>query len=161
MKKRIRKPKTKYSTVKKDKVTGKIIRTHVETSIERAIRLLLNSCKIPYIQEFHLKNKYYDFLIFEYVSDDIQKPIGLIEVNGDYFHAREYIVEQTKKYTKLTKVQKRNVQNDKRKRFIAEEHKMPLLYLWEKEINEDMKATKKKLLAFILENHGSIPNHPL
>lgn len=157
MKKRKRTPK--YSTLSKNKKTGVITRTHKETSIEREIRLLLQSSNIPFLQEFNLKNKYYDFLIFDYISDDIQIPIGLIEVNGDYFHAREYIVENTK-YTKLTRVQKRNVQNDKKKRALAEDHKIPLLYIWEKEIKEDMKQVKKKLLNFIKKNYGKIPNQP-
>jgi G:T-mismatch repair DNA endonuclease (very short patch repair protein) len=154
------KKKPKYSSLSKNKKTGVITRTHRETSIEKEIRLLLQSSRIPFLQEFHLKNKYYDFLIFDYIDDDIQVPIGLIEVNGDYFHARDYIVEQSQQYTKLTRVQKRNVQNDKRKRALAQDHKMPLLYIWEKEIKEDMKQVKKKLLAFIEENYGKIPNQP-
>lgn len=153
-----RKRKENYSKFVKNKIDNKLIRIHKETSIEKKIRLLLQSCKIPFIQEFKLKNKYFDFLIFDYINEDIQIPVCIIEVNGDYFHAREYIIEQKKPYTKLTKIQKRNVQNDKKKKFIAQEYKFPIIHIWETDIKKDMKCVKKQLMSFLKEVYGKIPS---
>jgi hypothetical protein len=148
------KTKTYSKLVKKNgKVVGRI---HQETSIEKTFRLLLQSCKIPYLQEFHLAPKYYDFLIIDSPEPEVVIPVLLVEIHGDYFHGREYIVEKTIGFSKLKRIQKKNIFNDRRKRLLAEQKQLPLLTIWERDL-QDMTAVKETLYSELKKVYGEIP----
>jgi G:T-mismatch repair DNA endonuclease (very short patch repair protein) len=154
--KKVYKKKTYSKLVKKN---GKVIgRIHEETSIEKAFRLLLQSCKIPFLQEFHLTPKYYDFLIIHPIDQDTIVPVLLVEIHGDYFHGREYVIEKTVGFSKLKRIQKKNVINDRRKRLLAEQKNLPLLTIWERDLR-DMQSVKEALYSELIKVYGEIPQY--
>jgi hypothetical protein len=116
-----------------------------ETSIERKIREYLDSVGIPYIQEYGIKHKIktrklevyrvYDFLI-EGVNKEGKPFKFLCECDGSYFHSSDYL-EGKVPLSKLTKLQKSNLRNDKLKDKIAKEKGIPLLRFKEKDIKWD------------------------
>lgn len=69
----------------------------------------------------------------------------IIEVNGGYWHADPRLYEGKK----LTRVQKHDIRVDDYKKKWALLHGIPILYIWEKDINENpsevMKILKKRL----------------
>jgi hypothetical protein len=149
--------KKSYSKLVKN--NGKVVgRIHHETSIEKIFRLFLQSCKIPYIQEFHLGSKYYDFLIIDSPEPEIVIPVLLVEIHGNYFHAWNYIVEKTTTFSKLKRIQKKNIYNDRRKKLLAEQYNMPLLTIWETDL-ENMNFVKETLYTELLKVYGEIPRY--
>lgn len=106
----------------------------IESSIERKVRELLESLGIPFIQEKKLqwkgKWKSFDF----YVSDGLNYSF-LIECDGDYWHN-----ENGK-----TKIQKKNIANDKFKNELAQHFGIPLLRFKEKEIKTNINKIKQEI----------------
>jgi len=121
--------------------------TQKETSIERRIRVLLDSMGLYYVQEKKLtwknKNRYFDF----FVTDGLNYSF-LIENDGDYWHATEY-TEGIMKYKDLTAVQKKNLRNDKFKTNMAKELGIPLLRFTESEIKNNINYCKECILQMI------------
>ena len=58
----------------------------------------------------------------------------LIEVQCDYWHANSDVYRNTE----LTEVQKSNVQRDVDKKKVALENSYKIVYLWEKDIKENI-----------------------
>jgi len=117
--------------------------TQKESKIEKKVRLFLEQEGYPYIQEYGItyKNRYksYDF----YISDGVNYTF-LVEVHGDYWHAYDYH-QGTESHSKLSKIQKKNLRNDKLKEKIAKEKGLPLLVIWETDIKRNFRKIKKEL----------------
>ncbi len=117
-----------------DKATGK----HKESDIEKILRIWLQESGIPFVQEkfvnYKGKWKSYDFLI----TDGLNYTF-LLEADGDYWHDPNG----------KSKLQKKNVRNDKLKNKIAKEMGIPLLRFPETEIKNAFKSVAEKILKEI------------
>jgi len=120
--------------------------TQKENSIEKKIRLILDSLGLFYIQEkkftWQGKNRYFDFYVTNGVSG------FCCEIMGTYWHSQKYL-EGTQKYATLTKIQKKNLRNDKFKREMLQDLGIPLLCLWEDEIKRSIDETSKKIIKYV------------
>jgi len=117
--------------------------TRIETSIEKKIRKFLEKNNIPFTPEkfieYHGKWKCYDFLITDGLNFTF-----FIEADGDYYHCTEYH-EGKIAFSKLSKVQKKNYYNDKRKNFIAKKLGIPLLRFNEKQIKNGFQQVSESI----------------
>ena len=120
--------------------------TQKENSIERRVRVLLDSMGVYYEQEKRLtwkgKVKYFDF----YITDGLNSFV--IECHGTYWHALEWH-EGLKKKMELTKLQRKNLRNDKFKAQMVQALGIPLLCLWEDEIKTNIESVKTKILEML------------
>lgn len=107
----------------------------------RFAKNFLKKLGIKYQTQFKAESigRYYDFYI--------ESANLLIEIDGGYWHSDPRIYEGKE----LTPTQKRNKRVDKDKDKWAKEHKIPLLRLWEDDINnkpdEVMELLKKEILV--------------
>ena len=128
-----------------------------ESSIEKKVRELLTAEGIYHIQEYSVRHtlkgktkenyKVYDFCVRGTNKKDKQF-MFLIECDGTYWHGHAYL-EGTKPYSKLTKIQKRNLKNDKLKDKIAKEIGMPLLRLKECDIKFNINGVKDDIYKMV------------
>lgn len=130
-----RKPSKKQKAIKMLQKYKNADGTQKETSIEKVIRLYLDSIGVYYQQEYPVEykghHKYYDF----YVTNGLT---GFwIEANGDYFHKNPNI-QNGRSNKKITKMQRKNMINDQLKMKIAKERGIPLLIFWEEEIKNKL-----------------------
>ena len=96
------------------------------TSIEYYVANYLDSENIIYEEQYNFDKYRYDFYL---------KDLNLlIEVQGDYWHANPDVYRNTE----LTEVQKSNVQRDVDKKKVALENSYKIVYLWEKDIKENL-----------------------
>jgi hypothetical protein len=135
--------------------------THRESRPEKEIRQILISLNIPFKQEYRLshrnKVKSYDFCVYQYKMGIEQLEWRLlIEVHGDYFHSLCFF-EGIKKRHKLNKMQKKNLRNDILKRKISKLNNIPIIYVWENEIKNNIEAVKEKIKRSI----EHIKNNPM
>ena len=116
--------------------------TQKETGIERRMRVLLDSMGLYYIQEkaFSLngKTRIFDF----YVTTGTMS--FCIECDGDYWHATAY-QEGDQKYSELSKLQKKNLRNDKLKNNMMHELGIPLLRFSETDIKRNIKYVEERI----------------
>ena len=100
---------------------------------ERFARDFLDKFKIHYIYQFKAESigRYYDFYI---PSANL-----LIEVDGDYYHAYGLVYEQ------MSPMQKRNSRVDKEKDHWAYANGIPLIRIWEHDINNHPESVMKIL----------------
>lgn len=121
--------------------------TKVETKPERLIKEVLRELGISFQQEYGIKyEKYYRVYDFYcYVQDRYSL---LIECDGCFFHAKEYYTED-KPLSKLHKIQRKNIRNDKLKTKIAKELGIPLLRFWEDDIKNNPNKCKEQIQALI------------
>jgi G:T-mismatch repair DNA endonuclease (very short patch repair protein) len=151
------KKKNKDKYLKKKKKAIKILKSYEgkETSIEKKIREFLDKEGIYYKQEYGVEcyvkekrhYKVYDF----YISGTNEKGNMfhfLVEADGDYWHGSAYLEGNTP-YSKLTKIQKRNLRNDKLKTNIAKQIGLPLLRFKEKEIKFNFDKVQKDIKDLI------------
>ena len=115
---RSKKPHPKYGTSKLEK---------------RFAKEFLEKLGIKYEEQFEAKDitRYYDFYLPEYRV--------LIEVDGDFYHS------YGKVYEEMNPMQKRNARVDKIKDNWALEHGIPLIRIWEHDINENPQKVMKIL----------------
>jgi very-short-patch-repair endonuclease len=103
----------------------------IESRPEKQLKEIFLKNNISFIQNKWLTyngiTKCYDFLINDKT---------LIEVDGIYWHAKEYY-EQKTEYNDLSDVQKSNILNDKIKDNIAYAFGYKLIRIWEDEINNE------------------------
>lgn len=148
-------PKHLLKFKKVDKKTGKLVQK--ENNFEKKIRLILQSLSIDFHQEHKINfrgyRKSYDF--FCYRDSSIENYSFFIECHGSYFHGAEFICEDypfKKKKQKKTRLQKKNIRNDKIKSIIAKKIGVPLLVIWEWELEISPKMVRKKIKNFFNEN---------
>ena len=124
-----------------------------ETLPEKMFRELLDSLYVSYKQEYKLshreKVKSYDFCIYQYKvgSEDFQWRI-LCEIQGDFWHGSDFFTGKKKRF-QLTKIQKRNIKNDILKYTIANNYKIPIIYIWEHELKNDLGDIREKVKRMI------------
>lgn len=122
-----------------------------ENHIEKKFRIFLEENGIYFIQEYPIKHtlkntkkelyKVYDF----YITDGVTYSF-LVELDGDYFHAKNYQEGTT---NRLTYIQKKNLRNDKKKDRIAKEIGIPLIRFFESDIKYRFDDVKETILLLI------------
>lgn len=104
-----------------------------KTSPQLIINNLLNNIHINYTNEYSI-----DFYLVDNYLDDYNL---ILEVNGDYYHSNPLI------YSKINETQAKNVSKDKRKdKYIMKYHNIKTLYLWEYDINNNIKLCENIIL---------------
>lgn len=111
-------------------------KSYRKTGIEIKIENLLQDLNLKYKYSFILKNRQFDFLLFD-------KKI-IIECHGDYWHGNP----SSKKVIKngLSERQKMKQIDDNIKEKIANENGYKYIFFWEKDINENLSFIKNKLI---------------
>lgn len=139
-----------------------------ESKVERETRLILDSLGFPYHQEFNIKykkhNKFYDFFVF---SED--KTIAFIVECHSYWHYPDRLPDYQKLIEiqneksgkkkrvkkKPTKTQKKNMRNDKLKEKMAKVLGIPLIVVWEHELENYPKVAIKRIKEEWLRQENS------
>ena len=86
----------------------------------------LEKLGVKYIYQFEVKEigRWYDFYLPDHTL--------IIEIDGSYYHADPRVVKEDK----LTPMHKHNIRVDKYKNKWALSHGIPILRIWEKDIND-------------------------
>ena len=125
---------------------------------EKFAKNFLDKVNIEYTYQFKAESigRYYDFYL---------PTIGvIIEINGGYWHSDPRLYEGKE----LTPTQKKNKRVDKLKKKWADEHKIPIYYFWEDDINKNPKLVLEQLKELIIketknyqlkENKKNRPNY--
>lgn len=104
---------------------------------EKFARDFLDKLKVNYVYQFKAESigRYYDF----YLPDNQL----IIEIDGDYWHSKGLVYEE------MTPTQKRNKRVDKQKDHWALINGIPILRIWESDINKHpekvMEVLKERL----------------
>lgn len=130
--------------------------TRKETNIERQMKRILDSLSkhgLKYKQEAPIKygknSKFFDFLIWVEDGNGFPLKAFFIEAHGDFYHAKEYY-EGKKTKNELCYVQKKNLNNDKRKFLLAKKNQMEIIYFWESDIMSKGSWVKDKIKKILL-----------
>ena len=99
----------------------------LETFFEERVLKPLN---VKYSDQKKVSTKYYDFYLPEYNL--------LIEVDGDYYHAKD-------RDKKLNEMQKKNIVNDHKKNIIANSKGYNIIRFWESTIKNKTLTVIKEL----------------
>ena len=137
---RIRKNLSSYKTI--DPITGKV--KQKESKPEIRVKYILRSLGVLFEQEYkirYLKSfKSYDFYCFKQGEYKL-----LVEIDGQYWHAYDY-QEGHVPLSKLSKLQRRNIRNDRKKDILAKKSGIKLLRFWEKDIKTRVGWVKKQIV---------------
>lgn len=116
---RSKKPHPKYGTSKLEKKFAKDF---------------LKKLGIKYEEQFYAESikRYYDFYLTDYKI--------IVEIDGDYWHS------YGKVYEEMTPTQKKNARVDKIKDEWALSHGIPIIRIWEHDINENPERVRKMLI---------------
>lgn len=130
--------------------------TRKETNIEKQMKRILDSLSkhgIKYKQEAPIKygkcSKFFDFLVWIEDGNGFPLRAFFIEAHGDFYHAKEYY-EGKKTKSELCYVQKKNLNNDKRKFLLAKKNQMEIIYFWESDIMSKGTWVKEKIRKIVL-----------
>ena len=106
---------------------------------ETFAKKILDKLNIEYQYQYKAESieRYFDFFIIPYKI--------ILEVNGGYWHSDPRLYEGKE----LTPTQKKNKKIDKLKKKWADEHKIPIYYFWEKDINEKTDEVLEELKKII------------
>ena len=107
------------------------------TAPERSFELLLKEIGIKYETQKIVGGKIYDFFI---PSKNI-----LVEVDGDYWHAKD------KELKEMSAMQKRTFYNDIKKNAIAKNNGYEIERVWEEEIMKNYELTKSRFKYLLID----------
>jgi endogenous inhibitor of DNA gyrase (YacG/DUF329 family) len=118
------------------------------TSIQIKIKEIVDELSMNFEEEIPFKY---------YVLDFYNKENCLgIEVMGDYWHANPI---KYKDYDSLHDIQKKDVIRDKSKNtYLKKYHNVNILYLWEKDINDNPELCKKLIIDYV-KNNGILKDY--
>ena len=118
---------------------------------ERFATEFLDKIGVEYIYQYKAESigRYFDFRI---------KPYGpIIEIQGSYWHGDKRLYEESE----LNSIQKRNKRVDEKKLKWCQMNGIPIIYIWEKDINSDpdgvLNYLREKLKKYITKRpikHG-------
>ena len=144
------KPRSKTVKKKKKMTVSEIIKRNIERSKKshpkygtsklekKCAKEFLDKLGVKYEEQYFAEsiNRYYDFYLPECRV--------LIEVDGDYWHS------YGKVYEEMTPTQKKNARVDKIKNEWALSRGIPIIRIWEHDINEN----PQKVMKILKENIG-------
>lgn len=108
-----------------------------DTTVEIFVEELIKEKGWKYIPQKAIRYLNYDFYLTELNV--------LLEVQGDYWHTNPRVYPDGPKNS----VQRENIQKNKNKREVAESQKIPLLEIWELDIQKSPEKTKEQILSFV------------
>lgn len=121
----------------------------LNSNIQLKINGILDKNDIKYEREYSIK--YYS--IDNYLIDSNL----MIEVMGDYWHGSP--LKYNAQTTNLNKTQKKDIQYDKQKHtYVKRYREIEILYLWEKDVDENIELCEKLILEYI-KNNGILENY--
>lgn len=114
----------------------------VKSNLEIKINDILKLLNIKFEDQYYIRDikAYYDFYLIDYNI--------LIEIHGDFWHCNPLTEFKNPKY----ECQIKNLEKDKIKERWCDDNNIPLLKIWESEINDNIQSVTKNLLEFIEEN---------
>lgn len=121
----------------------------LETTIQKTIDNLLRDNNISFERE----------KVFDYYSVDNYLPEcnGIIEVMGDYWHTSPLKYNKDKYY--INEMQRKQLHRDKLKySYITNNYSIPILYLWETDINQNLSLCLELIKKYI-ENNKILKNY--
>lgn len=139
------KPRSRTVKKKRKPTISEIIKKNIERSKkphpkygtskleQKFAKDFLKKLGIKYEEQFYAESikRYYDFYLTDYRV--------LVEIDGDYWHS------YGKVYEEMTPTQKRNARVDKIKNEWALSHGIPIIRIWEHDINENPEKVFKIL----------------
>ena len=140
----------KKKVVKKPYQTRKVVPTkhHLPGTSkleEKFATEFLEKLGVKYIYQFEAKDigRWFDFAII--LGENVMTPgsLILIEIDGSYWHSDPRLVKEDK----MNQMQKHNKKIDELKNKWALMHGIPLIRIWEKDINEKPGEVLKELKA--------------
>lgn len=153
IKQKIIKSRKRKRAKSESKIKGTIrsIRKKGTTSIEEKIKTLLESMNLKFLKEAAIKiggvTKFYDFYVFKKNEYEF-----FVECHGGYWHPMIFENNEEKlsiPKEKLTRLQKRNIKNDRFKMRLSERLGIPLLIFYENDINKNIDKLKNIILEQI------------
>ena len=114
---------------------------------DRFAKEFLDKLGVKYTRQYKAEDigRYYDFFIIIEGKSGI-----LIEIDGDYFHSFGLVHEEK------NRMQKHNEYVDKVKDEWAIKHKIPLLRIWEHDINDNPGIVLKELKQIVQKYQGKV-----
>ena len=114
---------------------------------DRFAKEFLDKLGVKYTRQYKADDigRYYDFFIIIEGKSGI-----LIEIDGDYFHSFGLVHEEK------NRMQKHNEYVDKVKDEWAIKHKIPLLRIWEHDINDNPGIVLKELKQIVQKYQGKV-----
>ena len=120
-----------------------------DSNIQLIVNNILNKNNINYKREFIVKYYAIDNYLIDYNL--------MIEVMGDYWHTSPLKYNDNK--YKINKIQQKGLLHDKQKHtYIKTHNNIEILYLWEGDINNNIKLCEKLILKYI-ECNGILGNY--
>lgn len=120
-----------------------------DSNIQLKINQILNDEEIKYEREYIIKYYAIDNYLYDFNL--------IIEVMGDYWHGNP--IKYNEDRYMLNDVQQRTILKDKQKASYILNHKgIKILYLWEKDINDNPELCKELILLYI-KNNGILENY--
>lgn len=130
LKKALKVPKTKFQ--KDEYLEGQARKmSRNKTEPERLFEQLLNEIEIQFEDQKIIGGKIYDYFIPDKNT--------LIEIDGDYWHAKDLTLEE------MNSVQVKTTRNDRIKDSIAKSGGYDLVRIWEEDLNDRYEETKQKI----------------
>lgn len=108
-----------------------------DTTVEIFVEELIKQQGWRYVPQKAVRHLNYDFYL-----PDLNV---LLEVQGDYWHCNPRLYPDGPKNS----VQRENLQKNKNKREVAESQNIPLLEIWELDIQKGPEKTKQQILDFV------------
>ena len=121
----------------------------LETGIQKITDKLLQENNIKYERE-----KVYDYYA---VDNYLPECNGIIEVMGDYWHTSPLRYNENKYL--ISNLQQKQLHRDKLKySYITNHYSIPILYLWETDINQNPNLCIE-LIKYYIKNNCNLPNY--
>ena len=143
-----------FTDEQREKCRENIIRNitksnRLNTSIQLKVNDVLDRMNVVYDREHIIK--YYS------VDNYLLENNLIIEIMGDYWHGSPLKYNEDR--YKLNNIQQRTILKDKQKSsYIYNKHNIRILYLWESDINKNIKLCEK-LISLYIKNNGQLENY--
>lgn len=140
----------KESVKPKKKIIKKGKKNHKEYGTskleEKFMYEFLDRLNVKYDYQYKAENigRYFDFYLY---GNENGGTNVLIEIQGGYWHSDPRLYEGKE----LNATQKHNKKVDALKKKWADEHRIPLYYFWEKDINENPQKVMNELKGIIIK----------
>lgn len=155
VKKRVAKDKEDKRLPQKPKAAVRTVRKHPKYGTSKLEKRFateyLDKIGVEYVYQYEAKSigRFFDFMILGNEKHPTKR--FLIEIQGSYWHGDKRIYEEKD----LNNIQKKNIRVDEKKKKWCQMNGIPLIYIWEKDINSDPEGVisylREKLKDCIIE----------
>lgn len=141
-KSKIKKIKPVKPLKKRKKRPPRTAKTVGTSMAEKEFKIYLNSIGIQVDEQHKIQYKFYDFII--------KGSNVLVEFSGGYWHCDPRLYPNGP----INNIQKKTIINDRYKTYLAKINGYEIIYIWEKDFNDD----KEKVKKYIFEELKKIKN---